>query len=810
MSTTFIHHDDHAVVSFVGELSLAAVIDLVQAIDALVDTYFYDHIVLEIASPGGLVQAINHFVDALARWRARDVRVCTRVVSNVSSLGAVLFSLGDERMAEPDAKLLYHQARIPEVGTVTASDAGRLTSALQDMDSRLVRLLVDRAMCTQAEPVVAGAEPSDAEAIVHLVSAFPSHARPSALETMTGPEMIAAIGRYVDGAVRNGDSDALAFVYRTLIEQGVSISANLARTLRLADAVGSPEASPRAGDCTPVWPEPALVVPQWRSLFPPDGAVPRSLLTRHIALYGETGSGKTLSAVVPLLAAMLRAPPSEVGGGLVIDPKAELTPILQAVAGDRIHHIGIDDLTLDLMAGPRWRLDELAAGRVLSAAMKILMRVRSFVPTSALRVLGPHAVESSNSEFFDREGVALFHDVLAFVLLLIHPSTPVPCEWLCEPESDEISDAFAPRRWVDQLLARARGSGARRGPNAVALAVWALDGPLAQVADSGAYWLWEELARAALPVWGDRSDEARDLLVRICSTWRRSAEIDRQHAGTLGTARNACREFAAPSVETALFFGCEPGYCGARAVDFRRLVSCDAGARQRFVVFQPPRDGGSLAAMALKARFFEAVLEDPVRQSARADVPLTVYIADEAHRFATSDICHGEQSFLDTGRSFGACCVLAAQSLSSFEHALAARGGGGPDQDRAAVGMMWTNTATKLIFRTTDLATAERVDELCPRRPGLSAVTRVRPLSGLPTGACYALLADGRVDRRQLEPFSPEPPSDPVHLLRPPFALTLGVQSPKGGGRRRRSRRRRPRRTHRLAAKAPERSEEDS
>ena len=161
------------------------------------------------------------------------------------------------------------------------------------------------------------------------------------------------------------------------------------------------------------------------------------------------------------------------------------------------------------MDSPRRRWGEAQKRRIVaeSAAMKILMRVRSFVPASALRVLGPHEAGSSNSEFFDREGVSLVRDVLAFVLLLTHLGTPGPSEWHAEPDPDTVRGDFAPQRWVDRLLEQARGSGARPGLNALALTAWALDGPLEQTIEMGEPWLWEALARALRPLWVERSDE---------------------------------------------------------------------------------------------------------------------------------------------------------------------------------------------------------------------------------------------------------------------------------------------------------------
>ena len=122
--------------------------------------------------------------------------------------------------------------------------------------------------------------------------------------------------------------------------------------------------------------------------------------------------------------------------------------------------------------------------------------------------------------------------------------------------------------------------------------------------------------------------------------------------------------------------------------------------------------------------------------------------------FVTSDSVHGEPSFVDACRSYGVFCVLACQSMASIEHALS-HGSASQVSDRTAASILWNNAGTKFFFRSTDPRTASRVEDLCPYRPGLSPVTQVRPLSTLSPGECYAVLADGRFERRQLEPVLP-------------------------------------------------------
>ena len=157
----FEHRGDYVAVTFSGELLIPAVLELVNLIDALVDNYFYDRIDLVISSPGGLVQAANPYLSALARWRARGVVLCTRVYTHAASLAAVLFSLGDHRVADPNARLLFHCARITEAEQITAVDTVRMFGVLRQLDKRLVKLLVDRALRAGSFPLPAFPHPSD-------------------------------------------------------------------------------------------------------------------------------------------------------------------------------------------------------------------------------------------------------------------------------------------------------------------------------------------------------------------------------------------------------------------------------------------------------------------------------------------------------------------------------------------------------------------------------------------------------------------------------------------------------------------------
>ena len=753
-SISFVHARDHAVVLFVGALDWEAAHELVTTLETVFDHYFYRQVELLIASPGGDTRALAYYLDAVRNWSQKGLRFRTRVISTAASAGAFMVSLGDERVAEPGARLIYHHARAGNASDLTASAITELHSVLRRLDDAMIGILAVRALKSFADApkVPHKSERSDREVLERLHAGL----KPGKQKTWSKRRQLArAIGRAVERACRERDHDAIKAVYRRLFETEAPISAKLALTLRLIDRIGSRTAEESRVEGTP-----GLTIPQWRVLYPPKGEVPREFLTRHTLVLGETGAGKTASCMLPVVAALARTPPERLGGALVIDPKLELGPVLERLAPERLHHVAADRAVVNLMAGPRWSLeDDLEAGRWQTAALKILCRLASFVRSSPAQVLMDHEPAGSNTEFFNREGTSLALAVIAFVLMVTAPDAPPPEHWL-----EHDVEAFL---YIDDLLNRARGTSSERGPNALALAAWALEGPLlagldgdgdfvSSHSDTYAKWLFARSAKALLAHLGEGSGEARDVLKRVIGYWEPMARVQGQYAGVRATAATVCADLAAPAIARTLYFGCEPGFVSEKrnGIDFARLVSREGPGT--LVLFQPARDGlDNLIAVALKAAFFEAVLDDPDRAQAGNDLALVGYVADEFHRFITSDPLHGEQSFLDTCRSFGAFCVLASQSVASLEHALA-HGGGSYRQDESAVEILWNNTASKLVFRSTDPKTASRIDDLCPYRPGLAGVVRVRPVSTLGTGECYAALADGRFERRQLEPFDLE------------------------------------------------------
>ena len=134
-------------------------------------------------------------------------------------------------------------------------------------------------------------------------------------------------------------------------------------------------------------------------------------------------------------------------------------------------------------------------------------------------------------------------------------------------------------------------------------------------------------------------------------------------------------------------------------------------------------------------------------------MPLAGYVADEFQRFITADPVHGEQSYLDVCRSFGAFAVLACQSVASLRYALCELEGD-PDKRNSAIDIICNNTATKLFFRTTDEETARRARTVSPILSDGRTLIDSRPLSSLRPGECYASFPDGRFERIRIGPYA--------------------------------------------------------
>ena len=429
---------DRAIVTIMTEITEESMVALVDEIDRLASDYFYKTIELRISSPGGRALALDYYLGAMGRFREQGIEIHTRALTQATSAAAAILSLGDgPRRAASSSVLVYHFHRT-DVQQLTAQKAKVLLRMLNETDRRMTLRIAERAfqgygpkrsrdLSVRRDPDVF----SDSDwLIMHRLTLNRAE---EDIQPKSGARerCLAAMRRRVaDECERSADASGFFRLYNELFEIDVPISAALACELRLIDALVDDEAPCPAPEA-PATGLNAVQIPQWNSLFSPHGYIERAALCRHVIAFGETGSGKTQSAILPVLKAILRQADrnyqgdSPVSCALVIDPKKELLPILQngapssvAVRVLKTNNNGEGGLRLDLMDGA-WSIDEeLANDDMLGAAQKIFKRCASFAPQNpALEtVLGRGG---GHNGYWKEQGMRLAQTILALLLVLL-------------------------------------------------------------------------------------------------------------------------------------------------------------------------------------------------------------------------------------------------------------------------------------------------------------------------------------------------------------------------------------------------------
>jgi hypothetical protein len=450
---------------------------------------------------------------------------------------------------------------------------------------------------------------------------------------------------------------------------------------------------------------PPLVIPEWA----PFGAdrLDMADACRHILCLGGSGSGKTMSGILPLL----RAKASYAGperpevspAVLVIDPKLELAPVLQDIAAargelPRIRHFAGGDGPLLHLFGmvdpstlePRDIVRRLLAPSTAYQAERYRSRTAFFCQAAERFLACTIGLDLSLYSAGGIPWIRAFWDAVRMSL-----------------RQKEAPDAlrYQPDRYADHHRSVYRLSAV--APDAIIDALRSA---------SEAFGIEVESSIASLR---DMPSETRESVI--------------------ATIENILSDVASREVAKSVWLNpFEPPPAG-RALEPH--LSLDDG---HWIIYTPETasSASNYVGRALKTCVFEAVL-----RRSRTERPIA-YVADEFQRFVTAD-AGGEQGFLDRCRAYRCSVVLATQSLSSLQFALAAEetpGGKGEATD-----VLVANTATRLIFRTTDAATRRWLEEVIPEPPieGRRHVVRVRPPSTLSAGEAYVIRSDGSWGRGQ-------------------------------------------------------------
>lgn len=556
-----------------------------------------------------------------------------------------------------------------------------------------------------------------------------------------------------------------------------------------------------------------LPVYEWRALYP-DG-VPWEYLCRHCMILGETGSGKSKSGILPIVKAIVeqarhadqKKDKPRVGCLLVIDPKQEIVNYLASWfekaenKAEKMENIRLRKLEtkppgfcLNLMAHEDLPGNRESKSYYIDRAKAVFRMTASLIPQHAASVL-LNRNRGGENNFWDQQGTSYASAMVAAMMMLsdflddedgekkdirlkalrYYCRTNVSVnENQLEMLMDLVEESLEHKNILHSSQRLFMIFGGNEGRETLMGVVQRIESlierlpkrvkqlakkaeELADKAEELAE-VEEELAKkaeelAALPT-ANSVRGILEALQQFASSF--SGDNDRYVGSVMASVHNCFFQIADDDAAESLFFGVEPGK-RERELNFAEAVRPGKDVLDIFI-YSPDmaRSSAELVGRSLKANYFAAVLNDPDRKnfdrqagnSGHAE-SYAGYIADEFHRFITDDMHHGEQSFLDTCRSFGGFCLLACQAVESMRHALLSIGS---DRDKvdSAIGILLNNTATKLFFRATDIATTDRLAPVMPRGK-FGDVLLSRPLSSLKPGEGYAVLADSRVVRRQLD-----------------------------------------------------------
>lgn len=409
-----------------------------------------------------------------------------------------------------------------------------------------------------------------------------------------------------------------------------------------------------------------------------------------VFVVGASGSGKTTSYVLPPLEAVLnyRAAdaPDLPAAGLVIDPKAELVPLVRRWATAR----GELDRIVEIGHAPPLRIFTDDDGYTVRERYEIIQRL---------------CAPQSNGHDFQSTWSQRAHEMSRNLL--------------------EVDDAFQQRTGLPllELVSSAlAGTDRREQGQWAALAdlyrqcVGSVDVVLRRAA---------ELITSLLVVAG--LDSGLNPLLKFLALC--GDEMGNQFYYLVSTARLVTDSAGDPALGRFIDLDVRRGRAASDArasLDMLQLVN------QGCIVLYQPEAGAvhDLIGRTLKARFFDAA-----RRREHVRRPL-LYVCDEFQRFYTSDVESGEHAFLDCARAYRTTCVLATQSIP----ALAAAIGRDPSRSDKLAALL-ANCRTQIFLRTVDAATRTTLTELIPGPPDprLPHAVRVRPLAGLAVGECYAI-----------------------------------------------------------------------
>lgn len=169
----------------------------------------------------------------------------------------------------------------------------------------------------------------------------------------------------------------------------------------------------------------------------------------------------------------------------------------------------------------------------------------------------------------------------------------------------------------------------------------------------------------------------------------------------------------------------------------------EAILNHKIIIFSPTLKISKIEGMLgtiLKTKFFKFMLS--TYEAGKRNFP-AFYISDEFHKYITGDTITGEQNFLDICRAYKISCILATQSYQSLLNAVSNQLVNYGNAENV-VDIITINCANRFFFRSQDPKLKNLIRSIVPEKPGYPHVIDVRPLASLEVGQCYYTLANGK------------------------------------------------------------------
>lgn len=471
---------------------------------------------------------------------------------------------------------------------------------------------------------------------------------------------------------------------------------------------------------------PEFEIPEWSNLG--YNKIPAPEMSRHFLILGETGSGKTKSAIIPLMKSILN---TYVGlkcpSALIIDPKNELYDyIKQDHRVINYNKISIEEKrVIDFFEGERENLNaDIVKSKILQLfpqghdernifflkqlELTLLAFLKiDFIEYNAggldhLISFWNNFVEAAQTirksfEEYDEEKKVVFRSAEQRNLWYAYEDIKLKCGW-------------SQGNYFLRFLALINNVYALR----YLLIYWKTVRPECEITES-----YQQL------------NQLFDMGVK---------GVEGQLAGVIGSVNNVLIKLTDQDLLSKVNFN--PFQPPSKLLSIQDVM--ESG---NWFVYAPTGNSEmeDLIARSIKAKFFDYTFKRKDKERPFA------YICDEFQRFITNDRQSGEQSYLDRCRAFRVICVLATQSLASLIYTMQSAGFGA-ELSESSLNILLNNTGNKLFFRNTDLDTIRKLANLIPQpyTNGKPHVISVRPPSTLKPGECYYLLCNGRWGRAKV------------------------------------------------------------